>query len=90
MCSQNQDDPNVLMYSNFLNDNGVFASIFGYDGINIPEKDYELVLNRSGIAVDEISYYREGQEISQDDLNYDFQAEDIEITEDVEMTDIVQ
>lgn len=97
MCSQNQDDPNVLMYSNFLNDNGVFASIIGYDGINIPEKDYVLVLNRGSIAVDEISYYREGQEISQDDLNYELQTADIEITEDmdeitedVEMTDIIQ
>ena len=78
------------LYSNFLNDNGVFASIIGYDGINIPEKDYVLVLNRGSIAVDEISYYREGQEISQDDLNYDLQAEDIEITEDVEMSDIIQ
>lgn len=49
-----------------------------------------LVLNRGSIAVDEISYYREGQEISQDDLNYELQTADIEITEDVAMTDIVQ
>ena len=89
MCSQNQDDRNILMYSNFLNDNGVFASIIGYDAINIPEKDYVLVLNRGSIAVDGIAYYREGQEISQDDLNFELQVEDIEITEDVEMADII-
>ena len=80
MSSQNQDDRNILMYSNFLNDNGVFASVIGYDAINIPEKDYILVLNRGSIAVDGVSYYRDGQEISQDDLEFDIeQAQNIDI-----------
>lgn len=58
MIKQNADDRNILMYSNLLNDNGVFAAIVGYDAINIPEKEYMLVLNREKLFVDGIDYYR--------------------------------
>lgn len=80
MISQNQDDRGVLMYSNFLSDNGVFASIAGYDAINIPEKDYVLILNRGSIAVDDISYYKDGQQYTAEEFEEQFLQEEIEFT----------
>lgn len=84
MSSQNQDDRNVLMFANFLDDNGVFAAVVGYDAIHVQEKEYMLVLNRSSIAVDGIAYYREGQECNLEDLEHD--SKEIES----EMTDITR
>lgn len=81
MSSQNQDDRNVLMFANFLDDNGVFAAVVGYDAIHVQEKEYMLVLNRSSIAVDGITYYRDGQECNLEDLEHDCQEIESEITD---------
>lgn len=81
MISQNKDDIGVLSYSNLLSDNGVFAAIAGYDAINIPEKDYVLILNRGSIAVDDISYYKDGQQYTVEEFEEQFLQEEIEFTQ---------
>ena len=67
-------DENFVNYINLLEDNGVFAAITGYDAVNIPDKNYVLILNRGVLAVENVSYYI-SQEISDlhvfDDRSYD-------------------
>lgn len=68
MISQNQDNRDILRYTNLLEDNGVFAAIAGYDAINIPEKEYMLVLNRGALFVEDIRYHIHEQEYSQEEF----------------------
>jgi hypothetical protein len=54
---QDNPDVNMINYINLLEDSGVFAAVTGYDAINIPDKNYVLVLNREVLDIENISYY---------------------------------
>jgi len=47
---------NIINYLSFLEDDGLFASILGYDAIYVKEKNYVVVLNRGKLIVENIDY----------------------------------
>jgi hypothetical protein len=54
---QMHTDDGVQRYCDLLEDNGLFAAVAGYDAINIPEKEYVVVLNRGQLEVNDIDIF---------------------------------
>jgi hypothetical protein len=49
----NKLSENEKIFFNLIEDTGLFSAIMGYDAVEIKEKDYLLILNRSKMIVDD-------------------------------------
>ena len=81
-------DQGIQQFTTLLDDNGLFAALSGFDAIDVPNREFVLLLNRDMVFVDEVAYYM-AQEIN--DIVYTQETTEMSVDNNIEtQTDDVE